>query len=147
MAQLADDTEHGTAELRDRHQRHLRSLGKTGEAKITTPRRLRSAHCYACKDPLSTEANLECTSCGWLICACGACGCGFGSAKSTASVVPQDDDLESLEYARTDPDEGNDADYEASQIREEADDYSSSLVRSDDEGWFYSDTEPDERSG
>lgn len=37
----------------------------------------RSTHCYACKSPLTSLSDLECVSCGWILCECGACGCDF----------------------------------------------------------------------
>lgn len=37
----------------------------------------RSTHCYNCKESISSETHLECNSCGWIICNCGACGCGY----------------------------------------------------------------------
>ncbi len=38
----------------------------------------RATHCYLCKNNLDTNINIQCASCGWLICTCGACGCGYG---------------------------------------------------------------------
>lgn len=37
----------------------------------------RAAHCYECKKDLSSSADLSCGACGWLICECGACKCGY----------------------------------------------------------------------
>ena len=37
----------------------------------------RKTHCYNCKTSLDNYIDYECTSCGWIICSCGACGCGF----------------------------------------------------------------------
>ena len=38
----------------------------------------RSSVCYDCGEPVSSESELQCVPCGWLICYCGACGCGYG---------------------------------------------------------------------
>ncbi len=40
-------------------------------------RRHRTTHCYNCKKPLDNSVDVECNSCGWIICSCGACGCGY----------------------------------------------------------------------
>ncbi len=37
----------------------------------------RITHCYGCKADLDSKINIQCASCGWLICSCGACGCGY----------------------------------------------------------------------
>jgi hypothetical protein len=37
----------------------------------------RSTHCYRCKEDLDSSLHVECNSCNWLICYCGACGCGY----------------------------------------------------------------------
>lgn len=61
----------------NQHREFLSKIGKSGEAKIVESRRNRATNCYSCKCDLSSTANLECTSCNWLICKCGACGCGY----------------------------------------------------------------------
>ena len=61
----------------ERHKEFLEKLGKTGHAKLIEPRSNRATHCYVCKSNLSSKSNLECTNCSWLICKCGACGCGY----------------------------------------------------------------------
>ena len=61
----------------DRHKEFLSKLGKQGSAKLVEPRQNRATHCYSCKCHLDSESNLECITCHWLVCACGACGCGF----------------------------------------------------------------------
>jgi hypothetical protein len=38
----------------------------------------RTPWCYACKYPLDRRIEIECVSCGWIVCKCGACGCGRG---------------------------------------------------------------------
>ncbi len=39
-------------------------------------RKHRVTHCYVCKEHLDNLVDLECSACGWIICTCGACGCG-----------------------------------------------------------------------
>lgn len=36
----------------------------------------RAPHCWACKQQLGSRQDLEHVQCGWLVCSCGACGCG-----------------------------------------------------------------------
>ena len=61
----------------ERHKKFLDKIGKTGEARFVEPCNNRATHCYSCKCNLSSNLNLECTTCHWLICECGACGCGY----------------------------------------------------------------------
>jgi hypothetical protein len=37
----------------------------------------RAAHCWSCKDPLDSNDEMACVICRWLLCDCGACGCGY----------------------------------------------------------------------
>jgi hypothetical protein len=37
----------------------------------------RVTHCYACKGALDNSVDLECMTCGWMLCTCAACGCGY----------------------------------------------------------------------
>lgn len=39
----------------------------------------RQTRCYNCKKAINNEMNAECCSCGWIVCFCGACGCGYGA--------------------------------------------------------------------
>ena len=36
----------------------------------------RQAHCWYCKVSLDNSIDYECNNCGWILCECGACGCG-----------------------------------------------------------------------
>ena len=49
------------------------------DEKINRLRRLlnREAECYKCKSKLNGIQFKKCSNCGWLICKCGACGCGY----------------------------------------------------------------------
>lgn len=40
-----------------------------------------STHCYACKDELDSSIDLQCTACRWILCDCGACGCGYDHSR------------------------------------------------------------------
>jgi hypothetical protein len=37
----------------------------------------RITHCYNCKHHLDNAVDVECAACGWIVCRCGACGCGY----------------------------------------------------------------------
>lgn len=39
--------------------------------------RFRATHCWACKHPIDNTTLYECNFCSWIICFCGACGCGY----------------------------------------------------------------------
>ena len=37
----------------------------------------RVTHCYSCKSSLDNATDAECLACNWIVCFCGACGCGY----------------------------------------------------------------------
>lgn len=41
--------------------------------------------CYQCSNPADGSIDLECNICGWVICSCGACGCGLAKEKAARS--------------------------------------------------------------
>ena len=59
-------------------------------------RELRVAHCYACSATISNEDMAECHRCGWIVCSCGACGCGHEDYRDRYStqrtLVPRQKD-------------------------------------------------------
>lgn len=66
--------------LPQRHKELIENLGKKYlgvRPAAHDPRRLRITHCYSCKQHLDNSINLECVSCNWILCNCGACGCGY----------------------------------------------------------------------
>lgn len=70
----------------DAHASFLRDRGidyTDGHSVRVTPTKQREAHCYNCKAQLSTKVDIECCRCGWMVCTCGACGCGYGQMFST----------------------------------------------------------------
>jgi len=54
-----------------------KGLPYRGVAQRSGSRTHRLTHCYACKDSLDNEIQSECAACKWIICECGACGCGY----------------------------------------------------------------------
>ncbi len=65
--------------LGERHRLRLEKLGKPylGVQPATRARQHRVTHCYACKRSLDNTIDVECVACGWILCSCGACGCGY----------------------------------------------------------------------
>jgi len=61
-----------------KHKEYLIKIGKpyTG-VNLETTKVHRVTHCYSCKGNLDSDFHIECNACGWLICECGACGCGY----------------------------------------------------------------------
>lgn len=57
---------------------HLSRFGGSGSAYRQRADHLaeRVTHCWACKQGLDSRQDLEHVHCGWLVCTCGACGCG-----------------------------------------------------------------------
>jgi hypothetical protein len=41
--------------------------------------------CHHCKQSNGGSIDLECNICGWVICACGACGCALAKEKAAAA--------------------------------------------------------------
>ena len=37
----------------------------------------REAHCWSCRSKINNRLYLECSICSWIVCPCGACGCGW----------------------------------------------------------------------
>ena len=67
--------------LKDRHKEFLQQHGipYKGSRSATSARKIRTAHCYNCYSALDNSVDEECLTCGWIICTCGACGCGYTS--------------------------------------------------------------------
>lgn len=68
--------------LEQRHAEHLAKYGIAGAGTraASTSRGRRITHCWRCTSPLDSSIDLECTMCGWILCYCGACGCGYASS-------------------------------------------------------------------
>jgi len=75
---LIQKVAHGMSEIFKR-AREARNLPQA-ELRVTTAKRHRVTHCYECKIHLESGSFLECTTCNWLVCSCGACGCGYSNA-------------------------------------------------------------------
>ncbi len=69
--------------ITEKHKVKLKSAGKpyigTRQAAPNIPRRV--SNCYSCQNTVDNSINLECIACGWILCKCGACGCGFTGHK------------------------------------------------------------------
>lgn len=66
------------ASIAKRHADFLKSRGQH-PARLVDGSRIghRTTHCYRCKSNLDNSINLECSACRWIVCYCGACGCGW----------------------------------------------------------------------
>lgn len=64
--------------LEERHKQFLRERGLPDNVmrSATGNRSHRVTHCWSCKSHLDNSVDVECVSCMWIICVCGACGCG-----------------------------------------------------------------------
>ena len=71
-------------ETERRHKKLLHSLGikYLGISYPHTTKKERATHCYSCKKELNNIIDIECNVCGWIICNCGACGCGVENSKT-----------------------------------------------------------------
>ena len=69
---------HDSLSLEERHRAILSACGKCSMGiRNNATHRSRVAHCWFCKAYLNNAVNYECVACNWILCACGACGCGF----------------------------------------------------------------------
>ena len=62
------------------YHREFLSLARRPYAGVRAPGRTkhrRVAHCYSCGSALDSATDIECVACGWIVCWCGACGCGY----------------------------------------------------------------------
>ena len=68
----------------ENHQNFLKNRGLQyhGVAAKNLNKFHRVTHCYNCKDSLDNEIDSECTACRWIICECGACGCGYSRPQT-----------------------------------------------------------------
>ncbi len=64
-------------EIESRHRQRLEAAGFPYKGVRQRTSQLRWTHCYSCKSRLTSATELECASCGWILCKCGACGCGY----------------------------------------------------------------------
>ena len=69
--------------IEDRHKANLAFFGMPWKGLSRAPagratRQRRIAHCWFCKGPLDNALDAECNTCRWILCQCGACGCGYG---------------------------------------------------------------------
>ena len=64
----------------ENHKEFIEKLGKpyVGVSK-TKQKKHRTPNCYSCTEKLDNVRDDECNACGWIICKCGACGCGYDS--------------------------------------------------------------------
>lgn len=66
--------------LTAKHRRHMAQVGVPYRGmRKRVGENIRKTHCWKCKLPLDNAKFDECIACGWIICDCGACGCGFSA--------------------------------------------------------------------
>ena len=61
------------------HKAFLKKIGRSyqGVVRRDESKARRVTHCYSCQKKLDNSIDSECASCRWIICECGACGCGY----------------------------------------------------------------------
>ena len=64
--------------VKTNHQNYLTRVGQApSQLRNSRISRMRSTKCYRCGAAIDSEFYLECAACGWIVCDCGACGCGY----------------------------------------------------------------------
>jgi hypothetical protein len=70
------------AAIIEAHRRFLEQRNlPTQQVRLPSGRNHRVTHCYACKHHLDNAVDVECAACGWIVCRCGACGCGYSGSS------------------------------------------------------------------
>jgi len=64
-------------EITEKHSRFRTAKGLPPASLRSGTGKHRITHCYSCKVDLDSEVELECSACDWIVCSCGACGCGY----------------------------------------------------------------------
>ncbi len=61
------------------HILHLKEYGIAAPDQSTMIHegKRRETHCWSCKSHLDSKDDLACVVYRWLLCECGACGCGY----------------------------------------------------------------------
>jgi hypothetical protein len=62
------------------HEAFLRGRGLPNQGTRLGLGHRRVTHCYSCERRLDNAVDVECSACGWIVCHCGACGCGYSGA-------------------------------------------------------------------
>ena len=73
MAQLLTARREETIE---RHRLLMERNGYSYRGTRRSSRKARTARCWNCHVSLDNAVDVECGACGWILCNCGACGCG-----------------------------------------------------------------------
>lgn len=77
-AHLRESEEKRTKIVRRRHIKFLKERGCDFRGvSSTSGSASRNTHCYECKMSIDDKWFESCMACGWIICECGACGCGY----------------------------------------------------------------------
>lgn len=80
MAWVTEQRIAAQEEAAQNHRQRLERLGFVySGARKSKGKALRITHCWDCKKHLDNSIELECNSCGWILCECGACGCGYAA--------------------------------------------------------------------
>jgi hypothetical protein len=77
-AKIEDDRRGRRTRMLERH-REMIAKNKGEYLGVVDAQPDRMARCYLCSGRLEGRENPECLACGWMICRCGACGCGYKS--------------------------------------------------------------------
>lgn len=88
----AERPEREFKELIERHYKFLETAGKphAGIRKSNKQRPHRITNCWHCKGHLDNAIDYECDACSWILCKCGACGCGYGESNSSSPTQHYD---------------------------------------------------------
>lgn len=70
--------------IAERHKQHMANGGLQYQGFMPHEGARRLTHCWSCHSALDSRIDIACNSCRWLICECGACGCGAPRRRGDA---------------------------------------------------------------
>lgn len=72
-----------SSDLTELHRKHVENHGLRyqGTKRASNRKLNRATHCWNCRAGLDSSVDKQCVACGWILCRCGACGCGYSSKR------------------------------------------------------------------
>ena len=65
------------------HREKVIRSGKTYNGyRVSKLKDIRITFCYSCHGRLDSRSDVQCNNCDWLVCHCGACGCGYYARRA-----------------------------------------------------------------
>lgn len=127
--------------VRQNHKNRQLQIGGSATLVVRrVTRKHRTPHCWNCKRGLDNYYQLECTSCWWIVCPCGACGCGW-EQRGEIPVESERNARTGFSVLEANETELDEMSLERSLLDAELGSERENFQRSSEDGWFYPDEE------